>query len=58
METELLINNKKTLENLYNERRKFYEKADFIVNNNNDKSQVLDKIKFKLNSYAKENKHK
>ena len=51
-------NNKETLENLYNQRRKFYEKADFIVNNDNDKSQVLDKIKFKLNSYGKENKHK
>ena len=51
-------NNKETLEKLYNQRRKFYEKADFIVNNDNDKSQVLEKIKFKLNSYAKENKHK
>jgi len=47
-----------TLENLYNERRKFYEKADFIVNNDNDKFQVLEKIKFKLNSYAKEIKYK
>ena len=51
-------NKRETLENLYNERRKFYEKADFIVNNDNDKSQVLEKIKFKLNSYAKENKYK
>ena len=51
-------NNKKTLENLYNERRKFYEKADFIVNNDNDKFQVLEKIKLKLNSYAKENRYK
>ena len=51
-------NNKETLENLYNQRRKFYEKADFIVNNDNDKSQVLEKIKFKLNSYAKENNHR
>jgi len=51
-------NNKETLTKLYNQRRKFYEKADFIVNNDNDKSQVLEKIKFKLNSYAKENKHK
>tara|TARA_Y100001970_G_C14059990_1_gene763663 strand:+ start:59 stop:601 length:543 start_codon:yes stop_codon:yes gene_type:complete len=48
-------NKKEILENLYYERRKFYEKADFIVNNDNDKSQVLEKIKFKLNSYAKEN---
>ncbi len=51
-------NNKETLVNLYNERRKFYEKADFIVNNDNDKFQVLEKIKLKLNSYAKENKYK
>ena len=49
------INQKKTLDNLYNERRKFYEKADFIVNNDNDKFEVLEKIKIKLNSYAKKN---
>ena len=41
------------LEKLYNDRRIFYEKADFIVNNDNDKLQVLEKIKSKLNSYAK-----
>ena len=41
------------LKNLYQDRRKFYEKADFIVNNDNDKMQVLEKIKTKLNSYAK-----
>ena len=39
------------LSNLYNNRRKFYEKADFIVDNNNDKFQTLKKIKSKLNSY-------
>ncbi len=44
---------RKILENLYNDRRKFYEKADFIVNNNNDRFQVLDQIKNELNSYAK-----
>ena len=49
---------KEILEMLYNKRRKFYEGADFIVNNDNDKSQVLEKIKFKLNSYAKRNIHK
>mgnify|MGYP001185413506 FL=1 len=49
------INQKKTLDNLYHERRKFYEKADFIVNNDNDKFEVLEKIKIKLNSYAKKN---
>ena len=51
-------NNKETLKNLYNERRKFYEKADFIVDNDNDKFQVLQKIKHKLNLYAKENIYK
>ena len=45
-------NKKELLEDLYNDRRKFYENADFIVNNNNDKLQVLEKIKSKLNSYA------
>ena len=45
-------NKKELLEDLYNDRRKFYEKADFIVSNNNDKLQVLEKIKSKLNSYA------
>ncbi len=52
----LLIKNhskKQILENLFNVRRKFYEKADLIVDNDNGKSQVLEKIKFELNSYAK-----
>ena len=51
----LLINNNKlqVLENLYERRRKFFEKADFIINNNDDKTQVLEKIKTELNSYAK-----
>ena len=44
-------NKKETLENLFNNRRKFYEKADFIVNNNYNKSQVLEKIKLELKSY-------
>ena len=46
-------NKKKILENLYNERRKFYEKADFIINNDDDKFKVLEKIKFEINSYEK-----
>ena len=50
-----LLNNqskkKEILENLYYERRKFYEKADFIVNNNNDKFKVLEKIKSELKLY-------
>ncbi len=45
-------NKKELLEDLYNDRKKFYEDADFIVSNNNDKLQVLEKIKSKLNSYA------
>ena len=47
------MNKKEILQNLYNNRRKFYEKADFIVNNDNDKFKVLDHIKRELNSYAK-----
>ena len=52
-----LLNQKKNkieiLKNLYAKRRQFYEKADITVNNNNDKFQVLEKIKAELNSYAK-----
>ena len=51
-----LLNNKLNkidiLKKLYDDRQKFYEKADYIVNNDNDKYQVLKKIKSKLNSYA------
>ena len=42
-----------TLKDLYNYRRKFYEKADFIVNNDDDKIKVLKIIKSKLYSYEK-----
>ena len=45
------INKKETLKNLFEDRRKFYERADFIVNNNNDKFQVLEKIKTELSQY-------
>ena len=41
------------LKNLFEDRHKFYEKANFIVNNDADKVDVLDKIKFELNSYEK-----
>ena len=41
------------LKNLYEEREKFYERADFIVNNDTDKFLFLDKIKFELYSYEK-----
>ena len=42
------IDNRETLKNLYDKRRKFYENADFIVDNDNDKFQVLEKIKYKI----------
>ncbi len=41
------------LKKLFEDRQKFYEKADFIVNNDKDKVHVLNKIKFELNSYEK-----
>ena len=47
------IDNRETLKNLYYKRRKFYENADFIVDNDNDKFQVLEKIKSKININAK-----
>ena len=45
------LNKREILENLYNDRRKFYEKADLIVNNDNDKFHVLQKIKYELKLY-------
>ncbi len=45
-------NKKETLKRLFIERQRFYEKADFIVNNNKEKYQVLEKIKSELNTYA------
>ena len=42
------FNKKNILNKLYKDRKKFYEKADFIVNNDNDKYQVLKKIKLEL----------
>ncbi len=42
-----------TLRDLYNYRRKFYEKADCIVNNDDDKLKVLKIIKSELYSYEK-----
>ena len=46
------LKNKEILENLYNNRRKFYEQADCVIDNNNDKLKALQKIKSELNSYA------
>ena len=40
------------LQKIYKDREKFYKKADFIIDNNNDKFQVLKRIKSKLKSYA------
>ena len=52
-----LLNNKQDkldiLKKLYEDRKKFYKKADFVISNNNDKFQVIEKITSKLNSYAK-----
>ncbi len=47
------INKIEILKQLYLDRKIFYEKADFIVNNNNDKYLVLEKIQSKLKLYAK-----
>ncbi len=46
-------NNIEILKKLYEDRQKFYEKANFIVNNDTDKVHVLNKIKSELNSYEK-----
>ncbi len=46
-------NNKVILKNLYDDRRKFYEKADCIINNNDDKFKAFEKIKSELKLYAK-----
>ncbi len=47
------LNKREILEKLYNDRRKFYEKANLVVDNNSDRFQVLEQIKSELNSYAK-----
>ena len=46
-------NKKEILEKLFHDRRRYYEEADFIVNNNYDKLYVLEKIKTKLQNYEK-----
>ena len=40
------------LQKIYNDRQKFYKKADLIVDNDKDKFQVLKRINSKLKSYA------
>ncbi len=49
---------RETLENLYKDRQRFYEKANFIVNNDGNKFEVLKKIKSQLNSYERKFIHK
>jgi len=46
------LDKKKILENLFKDRKKFYEEADLIINNDEDKFKTLDKIKSELNMYA------
>ena len=47
------LNKREILQNLYYGRKKFYEKADLIVKNDNEKFIALEKIKSELKSYAK-----
>ncbi len=46
------LNNSEILKNILKDRKKYYEKADLIINNNGNKSQSLKEIKFQLNKYA------
>ena len=47
------LNKREILEKLHRDRRKFYEKATLVVNNNKDKYQVLEEIKSELNLHAR-----
>ena len=47
------LNNSEILKNILKDRKKYYEKADLIINNDGDKSLALNKIKSQLNTYAK-----
>ena len=46
------INKKEILKKLLNERRKYYEQSDLIINNDKDKFHVLENIKIALDKYA------
>ena len=46
------LNNSEILKNILKDRQKYYEKADLIINNDNDKSQTLKEIKSQLKKYA------
>ena len=45
-------NKSEILEKIFKDRKKYYEKADLIINNNGDKFQTLNQIKSQLNIYA------
>ena len=45
-------NKRVILQNLLKDRQKYYEKADLIINNDGDKFETLNQIKFQLNMYA------
>ena len=45
------LNKSEILEKLFKYRKKYYEKADLIINNDGDKFQALNEIKSKLNMY-------
>ena len=46
------LNNSEILKNILKDRKKYYEKADLIINNDGDKSQTLKEIKSQLKKYA------
>ena len=46
------LNNSEILKNILKDRKKYYEKADLIINNDGNKSQSMKEIKFQLNKYA------
>ena len=46
------LNKSEILENLFKYRKKYYQKANLIINNNGNKFQALNQIKSKLKKYA------
>ena len=46
------LNYSEILKNILKDRKKYYEKADLIINNDGDKSQTLKDIKSQLKKYA------
>ena len=47
----LKYNNKEDIKKLYNEREIFYNKSDFVIDNNNNKYDAIQKIKVNLKKY-------